>query len=535
MDNTPTQPAWFRILPWVIALLLIVLGLQLTSPRGVIPATAPEDVFSAERALTHVTRIAVEPHPMGSAQIESVRTYIIGYLTELGVEVETQTIRSPDYYGDAITVPVVNITGLIPGRRGDGDAVALVAHYDTVPATPGANDNSVAVAALLETARALMKSPRLENDILLLFTDAEEPAPRYGSRAFVDESPRFADIRLAVNFEAIGRTGASALVEVNGPGAWLINELATTGSRPAAFSFLTETGSLLGDMGTDFDQFRNAGIPGFHFAYSHASSSYHTAADELTAVGERSLQDDGEYALSIARHFGNLDLTTLPGDGDSVFFSLGFALVRYPESWAVALMVLAVFGLGLGIRRRSSLSRSGHPLRIGAFVVAALVLGTLLWLGAAALRPTLGGTEGYFYFLAILGAIGYAAHAAIGRAGRGVLLCLAALTLLTGLVGRGFSYLFVWPAIAAAGAVWWPERGQLSRLLRFGFIAAVALPLLVPAVDLFLQLAHPRPGNPDSSIPGTIVVPLALGLLTTRLLSAFWPTPEPKDRPDASL
>ena len=46
-----------------------------------------------------------------------------------------------------------------------------MAHYDTFPTTVGANDNSAAVAAILETGRAILAGPPLRNDVILLFTD----------------------------------------------------------------------------------------------------------------------------------------------------------------------------------------------------------------------------------------------------------------------------------------------------------------------------------------------------------------------------
>jgi hypothetical protein len=513
-----------RLGPLAIVVVFVALGLRLTSPPAAVPATADAAVFSAARAFTHVIAIADVPHPMGSAAIENVRRYITGELEDLGLEVQPQTTFAPDYYGAQITVPVVNLVARIPGSATTG-AVALMAHYDTVPQTSGANDNTIAVAALLETARALTTGPALGNDILLLFTDAEEPAPRYGSRRFIADNPAFSEIALIVNFETNGRTGASVLVETNGPQRWLIDQLAAADYHPAAFSSLTETATLLGDIGTDFDQFRNAGTPGFHFAYIHGSSVYHTAADNIASVDHGSLQAQGDYALGIARHFGNMDLTNLPDTGDSVFFSLGFVLIHYPETWTIPLMIVAVLGLGVGLRRLLPAQGDHHPWRVLSVTVGALLVGTLAWVEVPAGRSSLGATEGYIYYALILAVAALAVARASGRrgGGRGALVCLLLLTVLTAVYGRGFSYLFVWPTVAAAIAIWWPDRTGWSQHLRFALVALVTLLLLVPAVDLFIQFAHPRPGNPDSSIPSAIIVPLGLGLLATRVLAAFWP------------
>src|SRR5512140_2484041 len=55
-----------------------------------IPATAPDTVFSAERALRHVEQIAARPHPMGTADHDRVRDYIAAQLTALGVKPQVQ-------------------------------------------------------------------------------------------------------------------------------------------------------------------------------------------------------------------------------------------------------------------------------------------------------------------------------------------------------------------------------------------------------------------------------------------------------------
>src|SRR3989440_129145 len=54
-----------------------------------------------------------------------------------------------------------------------------------------------------------------------------------------------------------------------------------------------------------------SGLPGLNFAYIGGLVHYHSATDNLAAVDEGSVQHQGSYALALARHFGNLDLTKL--------------------------------------------------------------------------------------------------------------------------------------------------------------------------------------------------------------------------------
>lgn len=521
-----------NVLPWLIVAVCIAAGYRaMRPPAPRLPDSAIE--FSAQRAFEHVRAIALEPHPMGTAANAEVRRYIVAALDELGVEVELQTSVAPDFFGNGEPVDVVNVIGRIPGAASTA-AIALVGHYDTVPTTAGANDNSSAVAALLETARALLAGPPLDNDLLLVFTDGEEPSPRYGSSAFVARAAAFRDIGLVVNFEALGGSGASILVETNGSEAWLIGELAKIDSPPGAFSFLTETTRLLGDIGTDFDQFRNAGTHGMHFAYLHGSPIYHTAADNLDAVDLGSLQHHGEHALGIARRFGFHDFGESSPQGSVVFFPFGSFFLHYPATWAIPLMLIAVAGLWGGIVRNyhrvRALTEIRHTVALLASALSSAVLATIIWLLIAAARPTLGLVEGYLYFVSLVAAAVGGMLWVTSRTGvltigkHSPTLLWLALTVLTAFLGVGFSYLFVWPALAAAACLWWKPAGDVQRMLGFALIAAVTLLLAIPAIDVFLQLAFPRPGNLDSSIPAVALVPLLLALLVAGWLRAFWPT-----------
>ena len=359
---------------------------------------------------------------MGSAALAEVRAYIRTELERLGVEVEQQVTTAPDFFGGGEPVRVVNLVAHIPGTA-NTKAVALMAHYDTVPATSGANDDTAAVATLLETARVLLAGQPLRNDVVLLFTDGEEPAPRYGATAFVDQHPAVRDLGLIVNFEATGGSGASILVETaggggggrasilvetSGPEAWLVEGLATADCHPAAFAFLTDLARRLGDIGTDFDAFRRAGVPGMHFAYLHGSPIYHTEADDLTAVGRGSLQHHGDHALGIVRHFGDLDLGDARPAGRAVYFPVRPFFIHYPAGWAIPLALLAAMVYAFGtLRRRGQAGLSPAVVlrsagrTVGAGLLAAL-LGTVLWLGIVALRSTPKVVESYVYFGCIL-------------------------------------------------------------------------------------------------------------------------------------
>src|SRR5690606_34437513 len=118
---------------------------------------------------------------------------------------------------------VDNVLARIPGARPDG-ALLLSAHYDSVPASPGASDDGAGVAAILETPGALLAGPPLARDTWLLLNDGEGLGLR-GARAFAQE-PEFARIAHVVNLEARGTTGPSLLIETQ-PGNEAVARLAS--------------------------------------------------------------------------------------------------------------------------------------------------------------------------------------------------------------------------------------------------------------------------------------------------------------------
>lgn len=519
-----------KLIQWLVVVALFVVAILPIIPpveTGAGEATA----FSTGSALNHVEAIARQPHPIGSEENARVRQYLGDELDELGLAAETQTIEVMDYFGTpGNTVPVVNVMARIAGSDSTG-ALALVAHYDTVPSTPGANDDSGAVATLLEIGRVLTTEPPLRNDVILLFTDGEEPEPRFGSTAFVRDHPWFNDVALVVNLEAAGTGGPSLLVEMSGSERWMIDLLADSAPSPATFSFVTEITGLLGGFGTDFDPFNDRNVAGWSFAYSHGGSVYHTERDSVSSVSPRSIDQQGSNTLALARTAGMLDLRAQEEDEGAVFFTVaGGRVVRYSDAFAVAISLICLAALVMGIVRRSRHSPGafgrtikGAGLVAGFFLVVSLAVG-VLWTLVAGLRSTQGIWEGYVYLLVLLALVCSAWPAIKNRVGRspngpdllgGSIFVWVTLALVTSILAPGASYLFTWPALF--GVAFWlalpTERSALAEDLLFLAVVGAALIINVPAVDIFFQMAQPRPGNPDSQLLPVAGIAVGLGFL----------------------
>ena len=544
------RSALWRAAPWLILAAAAWIGIAGILPPAAVGAAAPAENFSAERAFAHIEAIARQDRPIGSPGNAAARDYLVGELREMGVTVDLQRFSVPDYYGDGgDPVTLVNIVGLIPGTDSTG-SIVLMGHYDTYPGAPGANDAAAAIATVLEAGRAVLAGSPRRNDIILLLTDGEEPAPRYGSTEFVARHPLAAAVGLVVNFEAVGGAGASELIETSGAEGRLLAEYAGAVPHPVAFSYFADLVDLLGGSDTDFAPFRDAGIPGFHFSYVHGSPIYHTADDDPGSVRLSSLQHHGSHALALARHFGDLDLGRYRGGGYEVYFSLmGRVVIRYPALWGIALVLFTGVLLGWVLMtehraRRLSLPRvaAGAGALLGVAVGAAMVTDLLWRLVLAVLWRDRGpgvaaALAVLVVLLAVAATLAFMGHRRLTRRigssemETGGTLIWWLMALAASLLLPGAGYVFAWPALAATlatgvGERWgWAASGWWQRLGAPALVAVPTVILSVPLIDTLYQLGQPRPGNLDSQLLDVValvglVSALAAGLLVPYLRRA---------------
>lgn len=536
---------------------LIVMGswmiLLIAGALSVVPLVPPElpakldpAAFTVARVFDHIERIAQEPRPIGSSANQRVRAYIVAQLEMLGLEPDVQAIEVPNYYGgSAESIEIGNVVAHIPGTA-PTTGVALMGHYDTVPSTPGANDDASAVAIMLEVARVILAGQPLRNDIVLVFIDGEEPAPRYGSSAFIAEHATAGDIGFVINLEAVGSGGQSTITEMNGSSEWIIDQYIKAVPYPAAFSFLTTTAELIGGSNTDFATFRDEGIAGVEFTYLHGSPIYHTPADTPERVSLRSLQQQGANSLDLTRHIGNLVFDPSRDVPSAVFFNIGrFTVVKYPIAWAlpIALVTGAVL-TAAGWRQRAWFRVLRSVVATLIMIIGAAAVAVGIWTVVAGQRGTMGIAESYLYLAGLLVltagiglAVAWVTRRQIGEEpdATGVVIVWWALGMLTALVAPGMSYLFIWPSLVGGVILLWRISPIVNR--RWEPIVSVpvlgtALVLIVPAIDTFYQFAQHRPGNPDSEILSLIAIPIVLLALVVELFRVFWVCPKPPTVPE---
>jgi len=305
------------------------------------PVDAPATGFSAARALEHVRAIAQKPHPIGTADHDRVRDYIESHLAAQGlapqVEAGFAEITRGRFHGSG---NVQNIVARLAGTA-NTRPVMLAAHYDSVTRGPGAADDGHGVAVLLETLRALRAGPPLRNDVIFLITDGEERG-LLGAQVFMREHPWRSEPGVALNFEARGTSGSAVMFETSAGNEWLIRGLQTAVPQADATSVAYEIYRRMPNN-TDLTVFKAGGLAGMNFAFIEHPEYYHTAQDTVEHLDPVSLQEQGRYALSLARWFGNRDLTLHPS-GDAVYFATAFTpLIVYPAGFAKILAFASLF------------------------------------------------------------------------------------------------------------------------------------------------------------------------------------------------
>lgn len=324
------------------------------------PASIATTEFSAARAMQHLSWIAAEPHPTGSAAAAKVRDQLVHHLQQAGLQVSVQRGQAAAEYGKGDgrgvrAANVENVVAVLPGRDRSLPAVLLMAHYDTVPHSPGAADDGLGVAVMLEISRALQGDVR-QRDVVFLFTDAEE-AGLLGARAFFASHPLSSRIGTVINLEARGSSGRAVLFETGPGNAALLSTFAKLAPQPLGNSL---TGFVYRYMpnGTDFTVPAQKGIPGLNFAIIGSQIDYHAATASVANLDPGSVQHMGAQVLPLVRQLASS--ATLPTTThDAIYSDLpGGWMISVPtwSGWCVLAFGLLVIVV---VARRATFNHGG--------------------------------------------------------------------------------------------------------------------------------------------------------------------------------
>jgi hypothetical protein len=379
--------------------LFIILGILGFLFASLMPSWSPDEEkkvteFSTGRALEHINAIAKQPHYVGTKNHEAVADYIIKELQKLGLETTVQEGFTLSDWGNLVKSK--NIMCRIEGTK-NTKALLLLSHYDSAPhsVSHGASDDASGVATILEGIRAFLNSKtKHQNDIIILFTDAEELGLN-GAALFVTEHQWAKEVGLVLNFEARGSSGPSyMLMETNKGNAGLVKEFAKAGATyPVSNSLMYSIYKMLPND-TDLTVFREQGnIQGFNFAFIDDHFNYHTAQDDVAHLDKNTLKHQGSYLMPLLHYFSNADLNKTDAAEDYVYFTIPFTFISYPFDWvlpmtliAAGLLIILVFlGKAKRMLKLNDIMKGFFPF-LGALIFTGLIT-YYGWKGLLLLNP----------------------------------------------------------------------------------------------------------------------------------------------------
>ena len=157
------------------------------SHAGPLPPLTSAQLATAGRLQADVTFLAQGPRDVThQIHLKASADHIVAELTRAGYQPRRLPYQARQY-------PVENLEVVLPGTTRAAEVVVIGAHYDSVPETPGADDNASGVALLLELARRLNGRPLARTVRFVAFTNEEPPwfrGPFMGSYVYAQALAR---------------------------------------------------------------------------------------------------------------------------------------------------------------------------------------------------------------------------------------------------------------------------------------------------------------------------------------------------------
>jgi hypothetical protein len=360
---------------WLGVLVVALLMLAFAAKSALIAPPPPSSQvaageFDTNRALSRLQRILGDqrPHPVDTPADDAVRGRLLGELQAMGLQPQVEEALDCSGFPKTRVVScsrVRNVVAVVPGRA-PGRTLLLNAHYDSTPTGPGAGDDGLGVATLLEIGSILKASPP-PRPVVLLFNEGEEFGLN-GSAAFVRTNPLAKQVNSLINIDTRGVTGPALMFETSEPNAAALSEYGRGARRPYANSLSTDFARLIPNT-TDVVKFKAAHWTLLNFGIIGNETRYHSPGDTVAALNRASLYHVGSEVLALTRVMAQTPEPATAGRGQRVFTDIaGRVFVQIPLPIAAVLLgLLLIIALALAWREKAF----GKPLLLVAGITLA--------------------------------------------------------------------------------------------------------------------------------------------------------------------
>jgi Zn-dependent M28 family amino/carboxypeptidase len=261
--------------------------------------------FSGASAFKYTqAAVAFGPRPSGSAANRQLQAYIRAQLRLLKCEIIEDPFTAKTFKGD---IPMTNIIAKFPGKS--GKAIVVSGHFDTklFPGRKfvGANDGGSSTGLLLELARTLNGTPRVD-DVYVVFFDGEEALAEwtetdsvYGSRHLAYKwkaDGTLAKIKALINVDMIGDKSLGLLLDENSTSS-LRKLVWSTAAELGYKAYFLNDGEKMEDDHMPFIKLGVQSLDLIDFDYD----PWHKDSDTMDKLSPKSLDIVGTVVLESVR------------------------------------------------------------------------------------------------------------------------------------------------------------------------------------------------------------------------------------------
>jgi Zn-dependent M28 family amino/carboxypeptidase len=293
---------------FVIAAAMVAGAVCMVASAAVVRFTADD----AENAFSTAAEFVREctPRDAGTIRGRLAANWIMDRVSRTGVDAAIDSFRADSPRG---MKSFANVVVEFKGTKQNAPWIVLISHFDTPvnigKGFEGANDGASTTALLIALAKAIRRAGPQPDNIMLLWTDAEECMVSYSEndgfqgakhalKGFKDR--RWA-VKAAIGLDMLGDRDLHIQMPVNGT-VQLQNAVFEAAKRAGLEGLVSVGRDIVKD---DFAVFYDAGCPAvnlidFHFGSAPGKNDYwHTVEDRMDKISEESLLKSGMLVVEL--------------------------------------------------------------------------------------------------------------------------------------------------------------------------------------------------------------------------------------------